>query len=206
MCLLTCKTPVQLSRYLEFCSGFRECMILEIWMGETGNSGGQIAAQLYQWSNERWTLTKAWNTWYEVENFSVAVVLWVSFSTPFSPKATWHVTKKKKKVLCSVFIAVFFYDQTKIGPCLECFFRLLVLVFFFAYVFVLFLTFISTCVQLYQATSWYLIDNRLGNCCSKSLACRKKLIFILSASRCSRGPFHTSFLYPLAALCINFTR
>lgn len=132
-CLLTCKTCVQLIRHLIFYFGFHKCLILEILIEETGNSGEGRLLSSMNGSNERWLLTKRWNGWHEVANLSLSVVLTISFSTPFSPKATWLVTKKK--VLCSVFVVFFFYDQTKLRLRFECFFKLLFLVVcLFAYV------------------------------------------------------------------------
>lgn len=167
MCLLTCKTCVQLIRHLISYSGFHKCLILEILIEETGNSGeGRLLSSCMNGSNERWLLTKGWNGWHEVAKLCVSVVLRISFSTPFSPKATWLVTKKKI-VLCSVFVVFFFYDQTKLRLRFECFCKLLFLVVcLFAYVciyilFNLYIKFFSVMPGHFPVSYWQQIEKLL---------------------------------------------
>lgn len=189
MCLLTCKTCVQLIRHLISYSGFHKCLILEILIEETGNSGeGRLLSSCMNGSNERWLLTKGWNGWHEVAKLCFSCSQ-DKFLNSFQSKG-YLTCYKKKIVLCSVFVVFFFYDQTKLRLRFECFCKLLFLVVcLFAYVciYIFFLTFISNCFQLCQATSWYLIDNRLRNCCSRRLACTKKSWFLFCLLPCVPG-------------------
>jgi len=109
---------------------------------------GRLLSSCRNGNDEHQALAKVRNVWHKVAKlqncFSCSLA---KFLNPFQSEG--YLTcyqKNKRKVLHSVFIVVFFYNQTKFRLCFDCFFQLLYLVCICMDIYIL----LNLCIKLFS--------------------------------------------------------